>query len=65
VPSAAYQLGYRPGDFHDFSDFYSHVRYRPAFEASELVELVARGAWCAHPFKDHAALPAIYAASLR
>ena len=60
IPSTLHQLGRELGDFDAFSTIFACVRHRPEFLLSDVSDLLARGAWCCHPFKNVIQLPDLY-----
>ena len=60
IPSTLLQLGFQLGDFDAFSTVFAWVRYRPEFLLSDIHDLLARDAWCSHPFKSTVQLPELY-----
>jgi len=60
IPSTLHHLGFTLADFDAYSSIYRFVRHRPAWEITDVSELVSQGAWCCHPFKCIAQLNDLY-----
>ena len=58
-PTLAHHLGFAIDDFGAHSDLFRHVRWGPLWTEAEVRELIRRGAYCCHPFKDADAARAI------
>lgn len=60
IPSTLHHLGFTLGDFDAWSSIYRFVRHRPAYELSDIREMMSLKPWCCHPFKDIGNLPHLY-----